>query len=248
MLADTHATGQALANFFAGTTDTVSLTGSVRGARSKPSAAASPSLAAPASSPQPGTHHHRRQQRQPAADRQLRQPGLRDERQRRRCCLIRGRRRSLRHRRRTDRQRQLRLDVRSGHQFHGFGDFLKPSTSTAAPAPSRFPPAPYVFRLTADNTTLTTGVSNVSPELHTRNHLPGSGSTREVLVGATRGLGFLGDDGGTAGDTTDDTGVRLTELALLAVVGGLRISRPEHLRHTQPAGPAPAQPCRHRIP
>ncbi|MGV2340335.1 MAG UNVERIFIED_CONTAM: hypothetical protein LVR18_42225 [Planctomycetaceae bacterium] len=94
--------------------------------------------------------------------------------------------------------------------------FLKPSPSAAAPEPSRFRPVPDV-RLTADNTTLSTDVFNVSGNFTLET--TGTGSNREILVGATGVSGFYGDDGGTPGDTTDDTGVRLTNGTLLAVVG-----------------------------
>jgi hypothetical protein len=47
----------------------------------------------------------------------------------------------------------------------------------------------------------------------------GTGSSREILVGATSVSGFLGDNGGTVSDTSDDTGVRLANGTLLGVVG-----------------------------
>jgi hypothetical protein len=78
------------------------------------------------------------------------------------------------------------------------------------------PAGPYV-RLTADNTRLSTDVFNVSGNLTLET--TGTGSSREILLGVTGVSGFLGDDGGTASDSNDDTGVRLTNGTLLAVVG-----------------------------
>jgi hypothetical protein len=78
------------------------------------------------------------------------------------------------------------------------------------------PAGPYT-RLTATNTTLSTDVLTVSGNVTFET--TGTGSSREILVGATSVSGFLGDNGGTVSDTSDDTGVRLANGTLLGVVG-----------------------------
>ncbi|TWW08856.1 hypothetical protein E3A20_20150, partial [Planctomyces bekefii] len=72
-------------------------------------------------------------------------------------------------------------------------------------------------RLAANNTTLATDVFSVSGNLTLET--TGTGSSREILLGATAVSGLLGDDAGTVNDSTDDTGIRLTNGTLLAAVG-----------------------------
>ncbi|MEN9556412.1 MAG: hypothetical protein RLZZ232_2698, partial [Planctomycetota bacterium] len=79
----------------------------------------------------------------------------------------------------------------------------------------QLPAGPYV-RIATTDTVLTTDVIDVhgSFTLETT----GSGPTREILLGASGVSAFLGDQAGTLQDSADDTGVRLNDGFLLAVV------------------------------
>ncbi|MFM8477691.1 MAG: beta strand repeat-containing protein, partial [Planctomycetaceae bacterium] len=84
-----------------------------------------------------------------------------------------------------------------------------------SPRTLALPAGPYV-RLTADNAALTTEVLTLHGNFTLET--TGSGASREILVGAADVSGFLGDNGGTPTETSDDVGVQLSEGSLLALV------------------------------
>jgi autotransporter-associated beta strand protein len=77
------------------------------------------------------------------------------------------------------------------------------------------PAGPYV-RLTADSAVLTTDVLTVTGNFTFET--TGTGTSREILVGASDVSGFLGDNAGTPLETSDDVGVLLSDGTLLALV------------------------------
>ncbi|MEY2727172.1 MAG: Hemolysin, chromosomal, partial [Planctomycetota bacterium] len=223
LLADTHTAGQALANFFAGTTDTVAVSGSIqilnqtlagnlaftRRAASANGQALTIISASDVSLQLNGSDTNLVSITNGSGVLVLSQSGLAAD---------------------------LSVTVAESIDNVSFaGTFGLAINSTGLPVSETvtvggssrtisLPAGPYV-RLTADNTTLTTAVFNVSGNFTLET--TGTGSSREILVGATGVYGFLGDDGGTTADSTDDVGVQLTGGTLLAVVaasGSLALS------------------------
>ncbi|MFO0536348.1 MAG: beta strand repeat-containing protein, partial [Planctomyces sp.] len=76
------------------------------------------------------------------------------------------------------------------------------------------PAGPFV-RISADNTTLTTSVTDLTGNFVIETS--GRGASREILLAASGLQTFIGDTG-TVGDTTDDVGVRITNGSFAAVV------------------------------
>ncbi|MFN5586718.1 MAG: beta strand repeat-containing protein, partial [Planctomyces sp.] len=77
------------------------------------------------------------------------------------------------------------------------------------------PAGPYV-RLTASNATLQTDIIDVRGNLTLET--TGSEASREILIGASGLSGFIGDNAGTPGLTSDDTGVRFSDGSLFGFI------------------------------
>ncbi|MFM7833754.1 MAG: hypothetical protein ACKPJD_18330, partial [Planctomycetaceae bacterium] len=76
------------------------------------------------------------------------------------------------------------------------------------------PAGPFV-RISADNTTLTTSVTDLTGSFVIETS--GRGASREILIAASGLQTFIGDTG-TAGDTTDDVGIQVSSASFAAVV------------------------------
>jgi autotransporter-associated beta strand protein len=215
LLADTHTAGQALADFFAGTIDTVSLTGSIqvlnqtlsgsftftRRAASGSSQALTIIAASGVSLQLNGSTGNLVSVTNGSGVLVLAQSGLAADL----SVTV------------AESIDNVSFAGTFGLAINSTGSAISETVTVGGSSRTiSLPAGPYV-RLTADNTTLSTDVFNVSGNFTLET--TGSGSSREILVGATGVSGFFGDDGGTTGDTTDDTGVRLTNGTLLAVVG-----------------------------